>query len=426
MGGPQAHWLPDGKRLHLNHGPIDLIIEAFGVGREVEAAYMQAVVRFETILTELVAELPELRRPGTPGASRRFHCSTARRMEAAIVPLAEDFITPMAAVAGSVADEIMTAMLTGRDLHRAYVNNGGDVALFLKHPLTGPSGHLSPCPGERMRRPHRLTQIIDVGASSREFAPVLSPGQGERWTGEAGQVRGCFNDCSNNQYPETELTIAIAGTGHGLADRLTIRASDPVRGIATSGWRGRSFSLGIADAVTVLARSGAQADAAATIIANGVDLPGHPAVRRQPANELAPDSDLGEMLVTVGVGALSGDDIADALASGLAVAEDLRHDGLIEAAVLFLAGECRVCGSLVEAPNTFTPLSVLPDISTANLEISGGAVAANLPHCGGDGRQGKRECDVASTAHASPLLLNHHQWIFRQIPASSPKECPHA
>ena len=33
------------------------------------------------------------------------------------------------------------------------------------------------------------------------------------------------------------------------------RAADRVRGVATSGWRGRSFSLGVADAVTVLADS---------------------------------------------------------------------------------------------------------------------------------------------------------------------------
>jgi hypothetical protein len=65
-----------------------------------------------------------------------------------------------------------------------------------------------------------------------------------------------------------------AGTGNGLGDRLTIRSEDGVRGVATSGWRGRSFSLGIADAVTVLARSGAEADAAATLIANAVNLPG--------------------------------------------------------------------------------------------------------------------------------------------------------
>ena len=77
---------------------------------------------------------------------------------------------------------------------------------------------------------------------------------------------------------------------------------DPVRGIATSGWRGRSFSLGIADAVTVLAATAAKADAAATIIANAVDLPNHAAITRVPAREIAPDNDLGERLVTRAVG----------------------------------------------------------------------------------------------------------------------------
>ena len=78
----------------------------------------------------------------------------------------------------------------------------------------------------------------------------------------------------------------------------------PVRGIATSGWRGRSFSLGIADAVTVLADDAAMADAAATVIANAVDLPGHPNILRVPARSLAPDSDLGDQFVTQGVGEL--------------------------------------------------------------------------------------------------------------------------
>jgi ApbE superfamily uncharacterized protein (UPF0280 family) len=58
----------------------------------------------------------------------------------------------------------------------------------------------------------------------------------------------------------------------------------PVRGIATSGWRGRSFSLGIADSVTVLARTAAQADAAATVIANAVDADDVRIRRRRPAS----------------------------------------------------------------------------------------------------------------------------------------------
>lgn len=284
MNGPQAHWLEDGSRLHLNHGPIDLIVEAFGPADECRAAYAQAVERFETILTELVAELPDLRRPA-PASPRAFSGPTARRMEAAVAPLAADaFITPMAAVAGSVADEVLAAMLRGRNLERAYVNNGGDTALHLA--------------------------------------------------------------------PARTMTIAVAGTGHGFCDRIAIRAGDPVRGVATSGWRGRSFSLGIADAVTVLARTGAEADAAATLIANAVDLPGHPAVARRPARNLAPDSDLGARPVTTGVGLLASHEIDVALARGLAVANDFRRRGLIEAAALFLGGDVRLCGPLRTVPST--------------------------------------------------------------------------
>lgn len=277
MSSPQASLLPDGRRLHLNHGPIDLVIEAFGGESERGTAYRQASARFRTILDELVAELPELRRPAG-SVPRPFLGATARRMEAAVSPLAHVFITPMAAVAGSVADEIMEALLAGRRLEKGYVNNGGDIAL-----------HLSP--GKDMR-------------------------------------------------------LAIAGTGHGLADRIVIRAHDPVRGVATSGWRGRSFSLGIADAVTVLARNAAEADAAATIIANAVDLPGHPAIDRAPAVGLAPDSDLGERLVTISVLELAPADITKALDSGQAKAEELRRAGRIAASALFLQGESRICGPM--------------------------------------------------------------------------------
>lgn len=284
MQGPQVTWLQDGKRLHLNHGPIDLIVEAFGEADECRAAYDQAVARFQTILIELVEELPELRLPAFFLAPRTFAGSTARRMEAAVIPLAECFITPMAAVAGSVADEMLAALLAGRKLDRAYVNNGGDSALHI--------------------------------------------GRGQ------------------------SMNLAIAGTGNGMADRITIHSADGVRGVATSGWRGRSFSLGIADAVTVLARTGAEADAAATLIANAVDLPGNPAIKRIPAQELSPDSDLGARLVTQAVGTLAFGEVARALDNGLAVAEDFRRRGLIAASALFLGGETRISGSMaLAAPN---------------------------------------------------------------------------
>jgi ApbE superfamily uncharacterized protein (UPF0280 family) len=137
----------------------------------------------------------------------------------------------------------------------------------------------------------------------------------------------------------------------GLVDRpdrpgpmktTIIDFADPTRGIATSGRHGRSFSLGIADAVTVLARTASQADAAATIIANAVDLPGHPAIVRCPAHDLQPDSDLGARIVTRDVGALSHREIEEALEAGVDKARALLGQGLIEGAALRLHGETRI------------------------------------------------------------------------------------
>lgn len=275
---PQIALLPDGKRLHLQDGPIDLVIEAKGSEAEVRAAYQAAADRFTGLLDELCAELPLLRSAADPR-----HCAlkgvVAQRMHAAVAPFAGDcFITPMAAVAGSVAEEILGAMLQGATVDRAYVNNGGDIALHL--------------------------------AASEQFSVGLM------------------------DRPDR----------HGVMRTMTVDADMPVRGIATSGRHGRSFSLGIADAVTVLARTASQADAAATVIANAVDLPDHPAIMRCPANELQPDSDLGARLVTRDVGPLADHEIEQALEAGAARARMLLTSGLIEGAALRLLGETRVVG----------------------------------------------------------------------------------
>src|SRR6185437_7542229 len=130
----------------------------------------------------------------------------------------------------------------------------------------------------------------------------------------------------------------------GVMRTMTIDAHDVSRGVATSGRHGRSFSLGIADAVTVLARTASEADAAATIIANAVDLPGHPAIVRCPARDVQPDSDLGACLVTREVGELSSVEIDDALEAGAVTARKLLAAGLIEGAALRLEGEMIVVG----------------------------------------------------------------------------------
>lgn len=274
----QAARLADG-RLHLQDGPIDLIIEAFGEPGDVEAAYAAATLRFASLLDELSAELPLLRAPSTP-SSAKPEGVVARRMAEAVRHFHhERFLTPMAAVAGSVAQEILQAMVEAAPLAKAYVNNGGDIAL-----------HLS------------AAEIFQIGMVGRPDQP-------------------------------------------SLFGRATISAFDEARGVATSGWRGRSFSLGIADAVTVLAPTAAMADAAATLIANAVDLGDHPAIKRMPARRIDPQSDLGDRPVTRGVGALSPAEIDTALGFGAGEAERFRRLGLIEAAALRLGERTLLVGA---------------------------------------------------------------------------------
>jgi ApbE superfamily uncharacterized protein (UPF0280 family) len=126
MSGATAYRLGDGSRLYLQHGPIDLIIGADGAR---DAAFERARARFETILQELVDELAALRQP-LNATTPKPQGQTARRMDRATRPFSDVFVTRMAAVAGAVADTILAEMCK-EPLHRAYVNNGGDIALHL-------------------------------------------------------------------------------------------------------------------------------------------------------------------------------------------------------------------------------------------------------------------------------------------------------
>ncbi|MEM8869318.1 MAG: UPF0280 family protein [Pseudomonadota bacterium] len=267
-------------RLHLQHGPIDLIIDASGPGRA--AAFQRAIDRFQTVLTDLVAVLPDLRRPvevSTGAALPRLASGgIPARMLDAVLPFKTQFVTPMAAVAGAVADDVLGVIAAAPGITKAWVNNGGDIAF-----------HLS---------------------------------QGTAFSAQLADTDGI---------------------------RVEVPFSARCRGVATSGWHGRSHSLGIADAVTVLAQTAAAADVAATLIANAVDLPGHPAVQRRPAETLSPDSDLGMRPVTIDVGPLSSAETVQALDRGVAFARDCAARGLIEAAHLTLNNHHRRTGELTLA-----------------------------------------------------------------------------
>ena len=279
--GPTSHKLSQGRR-HFQHGPIDIIAYAEGDPASVAQAHETAWQRFGKILPELVDELAELRQP-VRGAGRLkgpIAKSMWQACKACLIDSdANAFLTPMAAVAGSVAQEL-SACYRAPGIRRAWINNGGDIALHLTE-----------------------NTAFSIGL----FADVAR-------LDEQQLIAGVQTD-------------AVFKVEHGMG----------IAGVATSGWRGRSFSLGIADSVTVFAASASQADAAATMIANAVNVTDARIVR-EPANALKDDSDLGQQLVTVAVPDLSQDEIHEALEAGLKKAHTLKQNGLICACVLSCQG----------------------------------------------------------------------------------------
>lgn len=270
--GMQARLIGAGNRLHLQHGPIDMIIDADG--RHRSALFTAATEAGISVLATLVEELPLLRARHHSG--RQFAGPVARRMQAACHLADGRFVTPMIAVAGAVADHILAAMLTDKfanDVTKISVNNGGDVAFWIA--------------------------------------------------------------------PNTIAKAQLAGVAGGM---MTISGPTVWRGLATSGWQGRSHSLGIADSVSVLARTAANADIAATLIANSVTVPSHRGIERVPANSLNPESDLGDRLVTIAVPPLPRDDVFAAVDGGRTVAQQMLDQEHIAGAVISLQGHTEIIG----------------------------------------------------------------------------------
>jgi ApbE superfamily uncharacterized protein (UPF0280 family) len=271
------------SRWHFQQGPIDIVLQAVGDPKACQQAVDLAWRRFQTVLPELVSELPLLRSPVVQLQNHSLSGEVAQRMWRASKGLswaaAEGFVTPMAAVAGSVAEELI-ALLTQDGVQKAYVNNGGDIALHLQE-----------------NQHWRIGVVSDL-----------------------------------QKALQADMSMDLISDGQFVIDH-----SMPVRGVATSGWRGRSFSLGIADSVTVLAANAAQADVAATLIANAINLD-HPAIVRRPANSLRDDTDLGERMVTVDVPAMPKDVVQAALQLGLDCAHVMQARGDVFAAFLCCQG----------------------------------------------------------------------------------------
>jgi len=193
-----------------------------------------------------------------------------RKMLFAVKECADLELTPMAAVAGVLAD-LTADWLSDHGATKVLVDNGGDIAIRLSQ-------------GETVR----------IGISPG----VNMPG-----------VIGCIDLDSN----------------------------DDIGGVATSGMGGKSFTMGIANAVVVFAKTASVADACSTSIANHTCTE-HDLIERCPAKLLDPDTDIPDHLIVTGVGNLPEKVIKTALKNGSLRSKSLQNDGKIAGSIIICQG----------------------------------------------------------------------------------------
>lgn len=248
------------------YGPMRLVIRAWNKGQPLLAPARQAAVDAFGYLERIARWRPLLSRPW-PQIEDLPPDEMAGRMVNSVKAIGDADLTPMAAVAGTIADAVADRLFE-QGATRVIVDNGGDIAIRLF--------------GE---------ETATVGIRPQVTNPMIS-------------------------------------------HLIQLDAVRPAWGVTTSGLGGRSFTRGIASAVTVLAASAAAADAASTAIANACFVENEN-IRQIPAELIDPNTDLAGIPVTVSVGELSRAEIKAAIEKALHRAEDLIARGVILGALIY-------------------------------------------------------------------------------------------
>lgn len=256
--------------MYIEIGPAGITVsgEKDGLPYKFEKEKLEETVK--DILEGIKECLPVLKQKAYKIKRTAHLPDVAKNMIHAVKMVDEATLTPMAAVAGAVADAVREHF-KDMGLDFISINNGGDISIF-----------------------NRYGRLLKIG----------------------------LGDISRNRT--TPYTIRIEGLKN--------------HGVASSGFGGRSFTLGLADIVTVISSTGALADAAATFICNHTDAETDKVTRRA-ASEIDPLTDIPYELVTVSIGEINKGVIAKALENGLRTSNQLKKSNIIYDAVIILRGE---------------------------------------------------------------------------------------
>lgn len=261
----QSIALLDAESVLAECGPMRLVIRAWkGSKPEVDLIRQAAEISF-TYLERIAGFFNELSRP-FPEIQVQPQDDLAMEMVHSVGLIGDRDLTPMAAVAGTIADAVAD-WLFQRGSTRVIVDNGGDIAVRL---VKG--------------------ETVNVGVRSNIGSSTIS-------------------------------------------HMIHLDSRRQTWGVTTSGFGGRSFTRGIASAVTVLAVSASIADSASTAIANACFVESKN-IKQIHAERLDPNTDLSGVPVTVEVGNLSRTQLLAAFDKALHRAEDLAARGVILGALI--------------------------------------------------------------------------------------------
>jgi len=255
--------------MFIEIGPASLVVNGEKDGIPYEFDRFRVEEKIRSILEEIKEYLPVLKQKARKIKNTNHMPYVPRKMVDAVKVIDEVSLTPMAAVAGSVADALKE-FLKNEGLDLISVNNGGDISIF------------------------------------------------------------------NKNVRELKIDIGDIHTGESSPHLLSIEQITDY-GLATSGFGGRSFTLGLADSVTVIATTGALADAAATFICNCTNTETDQVIRRK-ASEIDPLTDIPDYEVTIKINVLNNFDIMKSLENGLYNASKLKQLNYIYDAVIKLQG----------------------------------------------------------------------------------------
>lgn len=189
-----------------------------------------------------------------------------------------------------------------------------------------------------------VTPLIAVaGAGADEVADfVLSTGQANKIVvNNGGDIAIRLKDDES-----ARVGIKTDLTDRAVTHVMAVTVSSKIGGVATSGFGGRSFTRGVANAAVAIANDATSADVAATLVGNATDVES-PSVRKVLAKELYEGTDIPNLSVTKAIGRLEKWEVEEALNRGMQKAETFQERGLIRGVFLVVKDQHRISNSIM-------------------------------------------------------------------------------